>query len=80
MYNISKRSNVSVENIKKWNNLKNDSISKGQTLYLVKTYTVKKGDTLYSIAKNQKTTVDKIKSDNKLDSNSIKVGQILKIK
>ncbi|MEB6171229.1 peptidoglycan recognition protein family protein [Staphylococcus pseudoxylosus] len=80
LYNISKRSNVSVENIKKWNNLKNDSISKGQTLYLVKTYTVKKGDTLYSIAKNQKTTVDKIKSDNKLDSNSIKVGQILKIK
>ncbi|MGW7889333.1 peptidoglycan recognition protein family protein [Staphylococcus xylosus] len=80
LYNISKRSNVSVENIKKWNNLKNDSISKGQTLYLVKTYTVKKGDTLYSIAKNQKTTVDKIKYDNKLDSNSIKVGQILKIK
>lgn len=80
LYNISKRSNVSVENIKKWNNLKNDNISKGQTLYLVKTYTVKKGDTLYSIAKNQKTTVDKIKSDNKLDSNSIKVGQILKIK
>lgn len=80
LYNISKRSNVSVENIKKWNNLKNDSISKGQTLYLVKTYTVKKGDTLYSIAKNQKTTVDKVKSDNKLDSNSIKVGQILKIK
>lgn len=80
LYNISKRSNVSVENIKKWNKLKNDSISKGQTLYLVKTYTVKKGDTLYSIAKNQKTTVDKIKSDNKLDSNSIKVGQILKIK
>lgn len=80
LYNISKRSNVSVENIKKWNNLKNDSISKGQTLYLVKTYTVKKGDTLYSIAKNQKTTVDKIKSDNKLNSNSIKVGQILKIK
>lgn len=80
LYNISKRSNVSVENIKKWNNLKNDNISKGQTLYLVKTYTVKKGDTLYSIAKNQKTTVDKIKSDNKLDSNGIKVGQILKIK
>lgn len=80
LYNISKRSNVSVENIKKWNNLKNDNISKGQTLYLVKTYTVKKSDTLYSIAKNQKTTVNKIKSDNKLDSNSIKVGQILKIK
>lgn len=80
LYNISKRSGVSVDNIKKWNNLKSDSISKGQTLYLVKTYTVKKGDTLYSIAKNQKTTVDKIKADNKLNSNSIKVGQILKMK
>ncbi|PHK48566.1 peptidoglycan recognition protein family protein [Staphylococcus edaphicus] len=80
LYNISKRSGISVANIKKWNNLKSDSISKGQTLYLVRTYTVKKGDTLYSVAKNQKTTVDKIKAANKLNSNSIKVGQILKIK
>ena len=65
---------------KKWNHLKSDNISKGQILYLVKTYTVKKGDTLYSVAKNQGTTVDKIKKDNKLSSNSLKVGQILKIK
>ncbi|MCQ9294356.1 LysM peptidoglycan-binding domain-containing protein [Staphylococcus cohnii] len=80
LYNISKRSKVSVANIKKWNHLKSDNISKGQILYLVKTYTVKKGDTLYSGAKNQGTTVDKIKKDNKLSSNSLKVGQILKIK
>src|SRR5699024_11794628 len=43
LYNISKRSKVSVANIKKWNHLKSDNISKGQILYLVKTYTVKKG-------------------------------------
>ena len=65
---------------KKWNNLETNNISKGQTLYLVKTYTVEKDDTLYSIAKEQDTTVSKIKSDNNLDSNSIKTGQILKIK
>src|SRR5699024_1240735 len=80
LYNISKRSKVSIENLKKWNNLESNVISKGQTLYLVKTYTVEKGDTLYSIAKKQNTTVSKIKTDNNLDSNSIKIGQILKIK
>lgn len=80
LYNISKRSKVSIEDLKKWNNLETNNISKGQTLYLVKTYTVEKDDTLYSIAKEQDTTVSKIKSDNNLDSNSIKTGQILKIK
>jgi len=80
LYSISRRSGVSIYNIKKWNNLKSDHISKGQTLYLVKTHTVKKGDTLYSIAKKQGTSVEKIKKDNKLTSNSLKIGQILKIK
>ncbi|HAC5606674.1 TPA_asm: 1,4-beta-N-acetylmuramoylhydrolase [Listeria monocytogenes] len=46
----------------------------------VKTYTVKKGDSLWAISRQYKTTVDNIKSWNKLTSNMIHVGQKLTIK
>ncbi|EAH0926710.1 1,4-beta-N-acetylmuramoylhydrolase [Listeria monocytogenes] len=46
----------------------------------VKTYTVKKGDSLLAISRQYKTTVDNIKSWNKLTSNMIHVGQKLTIK
>ena len=80
LYNISKRSGVSINNIKKYNLLKSNTITKNQKLYLVPTHTVKKGETLYRIAKNNKTTVNKIKSLNGLKSNIIKVGQKLILK
>ncbi|HBM4262293.1 TPA: 1,4-beta-N-acetylmuramoylhydrolase, partial [Listeria innocua] len=43
----------------------------------VKTYTVKKGDSLWAISRQYKTTVDNIKAWNKLTSNMIHVGQKL---
>ncbi|MBC2128268.1 1,4-beta-N-acetylmuramoylhydrolase [Listeria marthii] len=46
----------------------------------VKTYTVKKGDSLWAISRQYKTTVDNIKAWNKLPSNMIHVGQKLTIK
>ncbi|EAC2532853.1 1,4-beta-N-acetylmuramoylhydrolase [Listeria monocytogenes] len=46
----------------------------------VKTYTVKKGDSLWAISRQYKTTVDNIKVWNKLTSNMIHVGQKLTIK
>ncbi|EAD5395668.1 TPA_asm: 1,4-beta-N-acetylmuramoylhydrolase [Listeria monocytogenes] len=46
----------------------------------VKTYTVKKGDSLWAISRQYKTTVDNIKAWNKLKSNMIHVGQKLTIK
>ncbi|HBM4003277.1 TPA: 1,4-beta-N-acetylmuramoylhydrolase [Listeria innocua] len=46
----------------------------------VKTYTVKKGDSLWAISRQYKTTVDNIKDWNKLTSNMIHVGQKLTIK
>ncbi|EAG9260058.1 autolysin [Listeria monocytogenes] len=46
----------------------------------VKTYTVKKGDSLWAISRQYKTTVDNIKAWNKLTSNMIHVGQKLTIK
>ncbi|MBC2287728.1 1,4-beta-N-acetylmuramoylhydrolase [Listeria farberi] len=46
----------------------------------VKTYTVKKGDSLWTISRQYKTTVENIKAWNKLTSNMIHVGQKLAIK
>jgi LysM repeat protein len=45
----------------------------------VKTYTVKKGDSLYSVAKKFNTTVDSIKKKNNLTSNLLNIGTVLKI-
>lgn len=80
LYNISKRSGVSINKIKKYNLLKSNTIHKGQKLYLVPTHDVKKGETLYRIAKNNNTTVDKLKSLNGLKSNTITVNQKLILK
>lgn len=43
----------------------------------IKTYTVKKGDTLYSIARRFNMTVDTLKEFNGLQSNTISIGQVL---
>lgn len=51
------------------------------TAAIVKTYTVKKGDTLSAIAKKYGTTYQKIAKDNGIaNPNLINVGQVLKIK
>lgn len=82
---------VSVENIKKWNNLSSDKLSIGQKLTINPTtqtssktakqqmHTVKNGETLSSIANKYNTTVDAIMKANNLKSTKIYVGQKLKI-
>lgn len=80
LYNISKRSGISINKIKDYNNLKSNTIVKNQKLYLAPTYDVKKGNTLYSIARKHKTSVNKLKTLNGLKSNTIKVGQKLILK
>ncbi|MDD3876288.1 MAG: NlpC/P60 family protein [Bacteroidales bacterium] len=53
-----------------------NSISDGE----IRTYIVKRGDTLYAIARQNRTSVEKIKSDNNLRSDKIFPGQRLIIK
>lgn len=83
LYGIANKFNVSVNNLKDFNNLTNNTLSIGQVLKIPNTssknltYTVKKGDTLYNIAKTYNTTVDKIKSLNNLTSNTLSIGQTL---
>ena len=88
---IASKYGVSVENIKKWNNLSSDKLSIGQKLTINPTtqtssktatqqmHTVKSGETLSSIANKYNTTVDAIMKANNLKSTKIYVGQKLKI-
>lgn len=88
LYSIGKRYNISVDELKRINNLTNNQLSVGQQLYLVPlqddiisdnyvTYVVKRGDSLSSIASNFNTSVNAIKQINNLPSDIIMIGQQL---
>lgn len=90
LYSISKRFNISVDEIKRLNNLSSNLLSIGQVLKISSdgsnnnssnyiNYVVIKGDSLYAIAKKYNTTVEEIKRLNNLSSNLLSIGQVLKI-
>ncbi len=78
---IAKTYGVTVEQLKKYNSLKSDTIYVGQKLIISPDtkYVVKKGDTLSAIASKHSTTVAKIKSRNSLKSDAIYPDQVLYI-
>ena len=89
LYSIARDNNISVAELKKINNITNNTIYIGQELYLKNKiveeepnvnddiYVVKKGDTLYSISKKLNISIDTLKALNKLNTNEIYVGQQL---
>lgn len=83
LYSIAKKYNISVNELKTINNLKNNDLAVGQLLNvpsglsLVNSYIVEKGDTLYSIAKKFDISVNKLKEYNNLTNNLLSVGQKL---
>lgn len=81
LYSISRKLNVSVDEIKKANNLTNNLLTVGQILQIptdeTKVYTVKSGDTLYTIARNNNTTVSDIIELNNLSTSNLSIGQKL---
>lgn len=81
LYSISKKFNISVEDLIKLNNLKSTNLQIGDKLLLNNnsdnTYQVKRGDTLYDIAKKYNTTISELKALNNLDSDILSVGQTL---
>lgn len=85
LFSISKKYNMSVDEIKRLNNLTDNIISIGQKLVLSEknypnsNYIVQKGDTLWSIAKNNNITVEDLIENNNLTTNQLAIGQELYI-
>lgn len=90
LWSIATKFGLTVEELKKLNNLTANTLSVGQTLkvaeqatekipedYLI--YSVKSGDSLYSIANKYNTTVSTLMSVNNLTSSNLKINQQLLI-
>lgn len=90
LYAISKKFGLTVDELKKINNLTSNILKIGQVLKIKSStsstetpgtinYIVNSGDNLYAIAKKYNTTVDEIKKLNNLTSDTLSIGQKLKI-
>lgn len=84
LYGISKQFGVSVDEIKRENNLSSNTITPGQTLKIptietTSLYIVKKGDSLYSIAQKYNTTVSELVRINNLKTQQLSIGQQLRV-
>ena len=92
LWSIAKKYGLSVDELKRLNNLSSNALSIGQVLKIKEdtipegttpsedTYIVKSGDTLYGIAKFFGLSVDELKRLNNLTSNMLSIGQVLKVK
>lgn len=85
LYSIAKKYGISVDALKSANNKTTNLLTIGEVLIIptsnevIKTYTVKSGDTLYGIARTYNTTVEAIKSLNGLNNNNLSIGMVLKL-
>lgn len=87
LWKIAIAHNISITELKAWNDLTSDEILVNQTLSLFPphshnnnpTYKVKFGDTLSGIARLSELTEDELKTLNKLRSDIVYIGQVLKI-
>ncbi|SEN24196.1 D-gamma-glutamyl-meso-diaminopimelic acid endopeptidase CwlS/peptidoglycan endopeptidase LytF/peptidoglycan endopeptidase LytE [Mesobacillus persicus] len=90
LWNLSKTYNVSMENIKTWNQLSSSTIYVNQKLLVAApetkqvsttatSYVVKSGDTLWGISRNFNMSINDLKTLNGLTSNLIQPGQTLRV-
>ena len=82
LWSISKKYNISVDDIINLNNLETIDLKVGDQLYIPtmeekNSYTVQKGDTLWSISKDKNISVEELKRINNLTSNLLSIGQVL---
>lgn len=84
LYNLAKRYNISLENLKQANGLTNNLLKIGETIVIpntksYQTYVVRTNDTLENIAYKFNTDIENIKRINNLTTNDLTIGQILLI-
>ena len=84
LYTIANKYDVTIDDIKKLNNLSTTTLQIGQILKIpgssnYNTYIVQKGDTLWDIANKYGTTVNKLMTINNLSTTNLKIGQSLLI-
>lgn len=88
LYSIGQQFNLTVDELKRLNNLLGTTLSIGQQLIISEqeeppmmpqTYNVQSGDTLYSIARKFGLTINELKDKNNLISDELFVGQILEV-
>ena len=80
LYTIANKYDITIDDIKKLNNLSTNILQIGQVLKIpgstnYNTYIVKKGDNLWDIANKYGTTVKKLMTINNLDTTLLKIGQ-----
>lgn len=87
LYSIARKYGVTVDEIKKVNNLTSNTLTVGQRLIIpiekeqedAGIYTVKSGDSLYAIANKFNTTIAELMNLNNLTSTTLSVGQQIKL-
>ncbi|MBE6160996.1 MAG: LysM peptidoglycan-binding domain-containing protein [Firmicutes bacterium] len=87
LWSIAKKYNLSIDELKKINNLNSNTLIINQVLELptkeisdIEKYTVKPGDTLYNIANKFGISVNELKSINNLSTSLLSIGQVLNVK
>ena len=84
LYNIAKRYNTNVDEIKRINNLNTNMLKIGETILIpgtsnYQTYVIRTNDTLEGIALKYNTTIEDIMKANNLLTDDVTVGQIILI-
>lgn len=85
LWGISKKNDVSLKDLKGWNNLSTDMIYVGDKLTISskektqEQYKVQKGDSLWKIAQKFNVSISDIKSWNNLNSDIIMIGSTLSV-
>lgn len=86
LFSIAQQYNVTVQDLKQWNNLQNNQLRVGQTLIVGSSeqnpatiHTVEPQETLFSISKKYGVSIAELKSWNNLGGNTLNIGQELKV-
>lgn len=95
LYSISRKYNISVADLKEFNQMESDQVSIGQKIKLVKgngekkevttneapvKHTVTKGDTLFSISRKYQVSVSELRKLNNLESDILSIGMVIQLR